>query len=392
LKILIITGFFPPRKYGGVTTISYLVAKKLRTKGHEVIIFTTDVGNSPCSRLKVRKVEIIDGVQVYYFKNLSNLLAFKHHILLPLEIFSALKCIINYDIVHFNEFRNLYDVLIGSYAERHNIPYIVQIHGSLPRVGTKRILQYFYDILFGYRFLRHASGVIALSDFEKMQYEHIGVPSDKINIIPNGIDLSEYVPLPPKGMFKQKFGIPENKKLILFLGRVHKSKGIDLLIKAYAYLVKRIGCEDAFLVIAGPDDGYLGVAKSLVNYLGISKSVLFTGFISKEDKIRALVDSEVFVTPTFYGFPITFLEACVAGTPIVSTNLGDSLEWINNNTGYITQPKPDMLAKAIYKIITNEDLRRRFSQNCLKMINTEFSIEKTVSKLEEFYEKILKVK
>jgi glycosyltransferase involved in cell wall biosynthesis len=225
-----------------------------------------------------------------------------------------------------------------------------------------------------------------------MQYEHIGVPSDKINIIPNGIDLSEYVPLPPKGMFKQKFGIPENKKLILFLGRVHKSKGIDLLIKAYAYLVKRIGCEDAFLVIAGPDDGYLGVAKSLVNYLGISKSVLFTGFISKEDKIRALVDSEVFVTPTFYGFPITFLEACVAGTPIVSTNLGDSLEWINNNTGYITQPKPDMLAKAIYKIITNEDLRRRFSQNCLKMINTEFSIEKTVSKLEEFYEKILKVK
>lgn len=50
------------------------------------------------------------------------------------------------------------------------------------------------------------------------------VSSEKIAIIPNGIDLSEYTNLPPKGLFKKKFNIPESKKIILYLGRIHKTK------------------------------------------------------------------------------------------------------------------------------------------------------------------------
>lgn len=68
------------------------------------------------------------------------------------------------------------------------------------------------------------------------------------------------------------------------------------------------------LVIAGPDDGYLAEAKSLCDSLSISDSVLFTGFISGEDKLKALVDSDVFITPSFLGFLVTFLEACATGT------------------------------------------------------------------------------
>jgi glycosyltransferase involved in cell wall biosynthesis len=112
---------------------------------------------------------------------------------------------------------------------------------------------------------------------------------------------------------------------------------------------------------------------------------MFTGFISNEDKLKALVDTEVFVTPSFYGFPMTFLEACAVGTPIVTTSLGDTLEWIDGNVGYVAQPTPSDLAEAIYKIIFDDELRRRFSKNCMEIVKSEFSIEKVVRSLELVY-------
>lgn len=144
------------------------------------------------------------------------------------------------------------------------------------------------------------------------------------------------------------------------------------------------------LVIAGPDDGYLSEAKALVNSLHINDSVLFTGFISSEDKVRALVDGEVFVTPSFYGFPVTFLEACATGTPIITNTIGD-LEWINGNIGYVVQPIPLNIAKAIYDIITDDELHCILSKNCRDTVRSEFSLEKIVIKLEQVYEELVNV-
>ncbi len=208
--------------------------------------------------------------------------------------------------------RNPYNVFISHYARKYNIPYIVQAHGDIPRIIAWRRLKWLYDILFGYRLLRDASKVIALSEVEAEQYRSMGVPEEKIAIIPNGIDLSEYAVLPSKGAYKRKFGIPEEKKIILYLGRIHKTKGIGLLIKAYTHLINDRHCKDALLVIAGPDDGFLNEAKALANVLGVYNSIVFTGFISSEDKLKALVDADVFVTPSFYGFPITFLDSARA--------------------------------------------------------------------------------
>ena len=82
------------------------------------------------------------------------------------------------------------------------------------------------------------------------------LPEEKIAIIPNGIDLSEYVNLPPKGLFKKKLALDDNEKLVLYLGRVHRIKGVDFLVRAFADVVGKLG--DVRLVIVGPDDGFLG--------------------------------------------------------------------------------------------------------------------------------------
>jgi glycosyltransferase involved in cell wall biosynthesis len=299
------------------------------------------------------------------------------------------KGIRTFDVIHVHEYYTFQNMVVHHYAKKHNVPYILQAHGSLPRIGAWRRLKLFYDVLFGYRLLRDASKVIALSRVEADQYRRMGVPEEKIAIIPNGIDLSEYDVLPLKGTFKRKFGIPEEKKMILYLGRIHKTKGIDFLVRAYAHLVKRMNFEDAVLVIAGPDDGYLNEAKALAYTLGVPNFVIFTGFISEEDKLKALVDADIFVTPSFYGFPMTFLEACAVGTPIVTASLGDTLEWIGGNVGYVAQPALQNLAETIYRIVSDDELHRRLSKNCVEIVKSEFSIEKVVERLEKVYEKVI---
>lgn len=140
-----------------------------------------------------------------------------------------------------------------------------------------------------------------------------------------------------------------------------------------------------FLVIAGPDDGYLSEAMSLAKSLGISNLILFTGFLSPKDKLSALVDAEVFVTLAFYGFLMTFLEACAVGKPIITTTISDYLKWINENVGYIIVPNPSSTAISIYNVISDKYLYRKFSENCRKITESKFSLEKIVLKLETIY-------
>jgi len=233
------------------------------------------------------------------------------------------------DVVHMHDYPSSLNIYAARYARKYDVPYVVQAHGSLPRIMAKQRLKWIYDVFFGYRLLRDASRVIALSQMEACQYRGMGVPDEKIAVIPNGIDLSEYSDLPPKGSFKKKFSIDDDEKIVLYLGRIHKRKGLDLLAEAFSIVSKEM--EDARLVLVGPDDSYAATFSRLISDIGIEEKVLLTSFVEKKDKLAALVDSDVFVTPRFYGFPVTFLEACLAGCPIVTTS--DKLDWIHKNVG-----------------------------------------------------------
>jgi glycosyltransferase involved in cell wall biosynthesis len=382
MKILQVVPFFSP-VHGGSAIVPYYISRELARRGHEVTIFSGDY------KLSREWVGSLHEVKVCSFKTW---LGWAKFYVTPSIINHANERIKYFDLIHMHNYRSFQNIVVHYYAMKYGVPYVLQAHGSLPRIGSWRKLKWIYDALFGYKFLRDASKVIALSRVEAEQYRSMGIPEEKIAIIPNGIDLSEYDDLPPKGSFRKKFNIPDDKKIILYLGRIHKTKGIDFLIRAYAHLRNEMKFKDAILVMAGPDDGYLRKAKSLAVMLGVYDSVLFTGFISSNDKLRALVDADVFVTPSFHGFPMTFLEACAVGTPIVTTSLGDTLEWIDNKVGYVTQPTPHDLTEAIYKIISDGNLRRTFSRNCSEVVQSNFSIEKVVERLENVYKEILEGK
>ena len=380
-------------KSSGSAKVAYEVSKMLSKKGHEVLLFSTDRALGKGS-LRSETIDKYNGVRIFHAHRMFPSIFDKHRIYItsPNSILFLGKATRNSDIIHIHEYRTLQNVVVHYYAKKYGAPYVLQAHGSLPKIGLKRGLKWIYDTSFGYKLLRDASKVIALSEVEAEQYRRMGVPEEKIAIIPNGIDLSEYAELPPKGAFKKKFNVPEDKKIILYLGRIHKIKGIDLLVRAYAHLKNETNVKGVILVIAGPDSGYLKEVKSLVQGLDVSNSVLFTGPLYGRDKISAYVDSEVYVLPSRYeAFPMSVLEAYACGKPVIASKVGGVMDLvIEGVTGLLFEPGDvTQLAKSIFLLLDNHEKAEDMGMKGKQFVKENFSIEKVVEKLEKVYEEVV---
>jgi glycosyltransferase involved in cell wall biosynthesis len=375
-------------QFGGPVTVVRSISKEL-AKQHEVTVYTTsaldqrhDFKDSPF------EVES-DGYHVAYFPRVLTFNGFN----VSLGMARALKeNLSQYDVVHLHSWRHFQDIIVHHYAKKYRVPYVLQAHGSLPRIVAKQRLKWVYDVFFGYKLLRDASKMIALTQIEAQQYKNVGVPEKKIEVIPNGIDLSEYSNLPAKGSFKNRFSIDDDEKIVLYVGRIHESKGIDFLIKSFANLV-RGGEKDVKLVLVGPDDGYLKVAKKLVYLLGISSDVLFTGFLTEEAKFSAYVDSTVVVYPSqFEPFGLVSLEAAVFSKPIImakGTPISKVIE--KGKFGFsIKYGDVEELVETLNLIIGDDELSSKLGMRGRQYVSKNFSIEESVSKLEKLY-KMIKV-
>lgn len=362
----------------GITNVVYNVTKELARRGHQVEVYASDMLDLHGKDSLYAKHLVINGVNVHYSRSLWR---YKTFIITPSIVPLLSKNIDNFDIIHIHDCRSFQGISTYLLAKTKNIPYVFQPHGSyltsLPESLTTRTGRLALDKFISGKIVKNASKVIALNRTEAQQYRSMGVPEEKIEVIPNGIDLSEYADLPPKGCFKKKFGIDEDEKIVLYLGRIHESKGLYLLAEAFSIISRMV--ESTRLVIVGPDDGYASTLFRLILNLGIEETVIFLGFIDKRDKMAALVDSDVFVTPRFDGFPVTFLEACVAGCPIVTTS--NDLDWIQSNVGYVTDKTTLAFSKAIIKILLNEQIREEFRANSVETIR-KFAISATTSQIE----------
>lgn len=370
---------------GGDVKVCSNLARELVNKGHKVTILTTNFDTDDNYLNHINKVKS-QGVNVISFKSLMNIGLFIYS---PSMKKWLDKEISNYDIIHLHTFRAYQNNLIYNYSKKYNIPYILQSHGYVLPFYNKQNLKKIYDYFWGKKILKDASSSIALNDTEKSEYVEMGASEDKIKIVPNGINLSEYNSLPKKGLFKNRYDIEENERIILYLGRIHKLKGIELLLNAYADVLKDLN--NTKLVIVGPDDGFLDSLISSVKDLNINKNVIFTGPLFDNDKMEAYVDAEIFVTPIFSGFPMTFLEACACSLPIITTEKGDKLDWINNNVGLVVKYDKNAIREAINLFITNKKLREKYSENCKTTIK-EFQWDEVIEKLENIYFKSIKTK
>jgi glycosyltransferase involved in cell wall biosynthesis len=381
MKILQVRSIFPPQPtkwHGGATQVAYHISKELVRHGHRVEVWaanTLDMKTKIDSRLTV-----VDGIKVSYF---PYIMPYSTFFLSPALVKAARSRLEEFDVIHIHNFRTFEGPAVAYYAKKKSVPYIMQAHGSLPVTDNKRNLKQCFDNLWGNKLLRNAAKVIAVTKMEAAQYRLMGVSEDRIEIVSNGIDLSEFENLPGRGEFRKKWGIGRDEKVVLYLGRLHKTKGIDLLIKAFSSVCREM--KDTWLVVAGPDQGILAELNSLTAALGIKSKTLFTGPLYGRDKLASFVDANVFVTPSFLGFPITFLEALACGIPIITTTNGDRLDWIDRQTGYVVDYDEIQLSEAILRTINNSDRSKRFEVKAKKLVNERFAWPKVAEKVELIY-------
>jgi len=289
MKILMVMAYFAP-KWGGDVNVCINFSKFLVTSGHDVTILTTNYGIDESFVVKIKKY----GVKVTI---LPSPIHFGLFIFSPTLNTWLKKNIKNFDIIHLHHSRSFQNILVCNHARRNSVPYIIQSHGNTMAYHSKIFLKKSYDFLWGTKDLLGASNVIALTESEVKQYEFRGVSQSKITIIPNGIDITEFENLPNKSEFRKKLQIPDDCKIILYLGRLHETKGLDLLIDAFYELNKETN--NCRLVIAGPDDGYLSNILNKIRNLDLERKIFVIGFISNEEKVQALIDSDVCYTFIF---------------------------------------------------------------------------------------------
>lgn len=367
--------FFSPLHGGGSIEAAYQLSRALVRRGQEVMIYTSDF------ELDQEYINYLSEVKVYPFHNWLKLAEL---CLTPAIFRKAKREVSSFDIIHLHNYRTFQNIVAHHYAMKYDIPYILQAHGSLPKIMAKQRLKQVYDNIWGYRLLKDASKVIALTEMEAEQYKSMGVAEDKIEIVPNGIDLSEFENLPPRGEFRKKWNIDDSQRIVLYLGRIHKIKGLDLLVKAFADLTKRLSA--IRLVIAGSDDGYLPELQKLIRELKIGEKVLSTGLLYGRDKLEAYVDADVYVLPSIYEiFGITVLEALACGTPVILTDRCGIADVINSQAGLVVPYDKDQLSNAIGYMLNDDKRRQDLSKKDKLLVHEQFDWAKIAGLVENVY-------
>lgn len=375
MKILQVIPYFNPKR-GGDVNICYNLSRHLAKRGYDVTILTTNFEFDEQFADSIKK-ENIKIISVHCVASLG-LFLYTPSIKKWLK-----KNIRYYDIIHMHTYRAYQNIIIWKYARKYNIPYIVQAHGSLLTFFIKPLLKKLYDMIWGYKLLKDASKVIALTETEKEQYKEMGIDEEKIEIVPNGIDLSEYEDLPERGKFRKKYEIKDGEKIVLYLGRLHKIKGLDLLVEAFADLTKKI--DNIRLVIVGPDDGFLSILKSQIEKLGINEKVLLTGPLYGKDKLEVYVDADVYVLPSRYEtFPNTVLEAFACETPVIVTDRC-GISNIVNEGGCVIEYDKNQLKEAIVRILNDSQLRITYGKKGKKLVEEKYDWNKIAGRIEKIY-------
>src|SRR5665647_900630 len=376
MNVLQVVQFFS-REHGGSAVVPYELSKQLERRGHTVTLVTTDF------RIDPSLTGSLTGVEVLPFRCLANVGGFL--------ISPALKKYLRentskFDVVHLHNYRTYQNVVAHHYARKNNVPYVLQAHGSLPRIVEKQGAKKLYDYLWGNSLLKDVTKAIAVSDIEARQYAEMRVQKEKILTIPNALNVEEYTTLPQIGHFANKYRL-HNKIIILFLGRLHVIKGIEFLLRSYALLSREI--QNTVLVIAGPDGGYAKRAKELITALHLQDDVLLLPEYIDKDKLSAYRDATVLVYPSAYEiFGLVPFEAVLCGTPIIITdNCGCSEMVKEGGFGYVIQyGDTNGLKDAMAYAIENVDEAQASAKRGAQYVFSNLTWEKIAQRFEEAYE------
>ncbi len=198
-----------------------------------------------------------------------------------------------------------------------------------------------------------------------------GVPLDRLAVVPPGVDLSRFYPI-PKDEARAFVGLPSEQRVLLYVGRFDPIKGLDVLLEAVARLKDRgilEGPGTTLILIGGaldtPKNEDLVRLKALRDAKGLQDLVTFVGPRSQETLPYYYSAADVVVLPSHYeSFGLVVLEAMACGRPVVASHVGGLLSLVRHGeTGFLVPPQdPDALAGYLCLLLEDERLRERMGR------------------------------
>src|SRR5471032_367566 len=291
-------------------------------RGHDVTVFTTDVLDAD-ARARPLRAEL-NGVHVERYPNLSNTLAWRTKKYLPPGlVFATARRISGFDVVHATDARTLATATAYLAARVAGVPFVLSAHGSLPgSSGLRGAVKGVYDRALVRPMLARASLLLAQTAHEERLYRSSGARDAAIDLLPLPLDLSAVPEQLEAGFLRRRAGFPDGLPLVLFLGRIHYLKGLDVLVDALEPL---LAAGEAGLAVVGRDDGHWD--EIAVRHTGLIRDggLRFLGPLYGVERFHAYADAHVFaLTPRHWEeTSVAALEAGAAGTALVLTEQTD---------------------------------------------------------------------
>ena len=311
MHILHVTPYFPPTwAYGGIPRIVDGLSRAQAAAGQTVTVLTTDALDAHGRTGRPARWTHTGHVQVRTVPNLSNRLAYSHQLFLPALTPATLRDLDDVDIVHLHGHRHLLNNIAVAFARRRRRPYVLTANGTLLRHERKVGAKLLWDALVAGHIPRGAARCIAVSRADVAMHLQAGIPAERIHLIPNGLDLGEFDPLPPRGLLRARLGLGQ-QPLVVYLGQISPRKGVEHLVAAFAQSPPG----GAALVIAGNDMGGLAAARA---HLRPDSPVHFVGLLEGRERLALLADADVLVyASTAEVFGLVPFEGLLCGAPVV---------------------------------------------------------------------------
>ncbi len=383
MKILqVIPYFIPAYNFGGPVKVCFDISKELVNRGHDVTVVTTDTLDG-IKRIELHTEEI-EGISIIRFRNISNHLIKYFNGYLPTGFYKWFRNnVSSYDIVYCHDYFTFQNIIASHFCRKYHVPYIVQPHGALAPVRQKvrfKNIKYLFRTIFN-NVLNHSKYIVALTQNEKTEiatiYPHV---KSKIKVIPNGIKMAEFITI-IKYDLHRKYGIPENNKIVAYIGRIQYIKGIDITLHILATIKDKLNF--TYLII-GPDEGEKNKLEKQIVTLGLENHILFTGPLEGVEKLSTIKSCDLFLfTSRSEGLPMTILEVAALGIPQIISENCNVPELRDTNAGFVIDPiLKDKVGELIIGVLGDDALQRQLSLNSIKMIQHCFDLNIVCDKIE----------
>ncbi|MEM0241194.1 MAG: glycosyltransferase family 4 protein [Candidatus Nezhaarchaeales archaeon] len=380
----------PPRKGGAVELYVLKLCEALRRLGVEAYVIDRlwENMNENNYIVRVKVPTLVDS------RTFTSILGRSRHLVLKEVVFGiyASKVLREFDIIHANTAWVGYTLI--HMIRKLNARFVYTCHNPLWPEENVHFGERLVRLIESYA-MKKANAVIALNEtMRRALVEKGGVNQDKIFVVPNGVDVEFFKPGLRCNEVNAKYGL-EGKRVVLFVGRVTREKGVHVLLEAVRILRDKHGLRDIKAVVVGPlsgsfgDDTLTDYARVLREYV-IKNNIdaVFTGSLDIEELRYFYSCSHVLVLPSYFeAFPMVLIEAMASGLPVIGSKTGGIVDIVENGVnGYLFEKgSANELAEKLHLVLSDESLRRKLSINSRAIAESKYSWNTIASRLLKIY-------